>query len=342
MDRPTRALPNLLQGGVAPHLRAAETFSTEVLARLRDTLMGHMEQLDGIETIAVAGSLARFEASPLSDIDCLIIVRDGCPPSETEKQRALIISLLAASELKLPKSTGIFGRAIAPATLLDRSALGSLDETPAIFGTRIQFLLDVQPLFRNDRCASLQNDILHWYGSGFQQRRAGASWTHLINDVMRYVHSYAVWQQYKFERSDDDSWQLRQAKLRSSRMMTFAGLIVLLGQSNRLADKQHWLLGRLSDTPLERVGRVMSLADADAWQRLLSAYDRIHGRMQDEQFRTALIVGGPGQLADLVNEYSPEFEEIRSLSDVVLDELSTFILARQEEWGTRFYSRLLL
>ena len=82
---------------------------------------------------------------------------------------------------------------------------------------------------------------------------------------MRYLHSYALWQQFKFVRSSDDSWQLRQAKFRTSRIVTFAALMFLVGKSDRDRDKLRWLHAQLSLTPLQRLHKVMGAHDPHAY-----------------------------------------------------------------------------
>lgn len=335
------ALETVLDIRITPGLAASRAFSADLVAALSAALWAQRSHLDAFETIAVAGSLGRLEAGSQSDIDSLLVVRDGSPADTVRQQLHIVMRILSDSGLKLPKRSGIYRIPVDRATLLNPAALGCLDEAPEIFGKRIQFLLDARPLLHTEACRSLQADILRWYGSGFHQRDAGASWTYLINDLVRYVHAYAGWQQYKFNRSDDDSWQLRQAKLRSSRLLTFAGLMVLLGASNDRSDKQSWLLEQLTATPLERIAGAMMHYDNAAWMRLLVAYEHVHSQLSDSRVRTRLVRSGPDSLASLGQDYAVEFEKIRHTSAIIMRELTGFILDRRNDWDTRFFARLL-
>jgi hypothetical protein len=335
------ALESVLDTRITPCLAASRDFSVDLVAALSAALWDQRSHLDAFETIAVAGSLGRLEAGPQSDIDSLLVVRDGAPQQTVRQQQRIVMRILGDTGLKLPKRAGIYRIPVDRATLLNPAALGSLDEAPEIFGKRMQFLLDARPLLHLEACRTLQADIVRWYGSGFHQRDAGASWTYLINDLVRYLHAYAGWQQYKLARTGDDSWQLRQAKLRSSRMLTFAGLMVLLGTSNDRSDKQSWLLEQLAATPLERVAGAMLHYDDAAWTRLLVAYEYVHGRLSDRHVRTRLVRGGPDSLASLGQDYAAEFEKIRHASAVIMRELTNFILDRRNDWDTRFFARLI-
>ncbi len=324
-----------------PCLSGARRYSGARIADLSAALAA-ADDVAVFETVAVAGSLARLEASPQSDVDCLLVARGDVDEGALRDGVERVMEIVSAAGLKAPKSDGIFRQTTTRAELLDPAALGSLTESPAVFGKRMQFLLDARPLLHAGACRRLQGNILEWYGSGFHQRDANASWTYLLNDVTRYLHAYAAWQQYKLQRSSDDSWQLRQVKLRSSRIVTFAGLLLLLGASNHRFDKQQWLLARLQATPLERIVMIMQPLAPQACNVLLRHYESVLAALSDRARREALVAGGPDSLATLSNEYGADFEAIRAAGDAIMQILTDFILDRRGQWDRRFFSRLIL
>ena len=324
-----------------PSLGASRHYSIAVLGQARAALAAASLNLDGVETMAVGGSLGRLEASHLSDIDCIVVVREALNPARVGAIGERVRVALAELDLRPAKSWGIYSAPVSVTALLDPAALGSLTETPEIFGKRLQLLLDAKPVFHGEAFDALQARIVAWYGSGFLDTAPDKSWTYLINDLMRYLHAYAAWQQYKVGRTRDDSWQLRQAKFRSTRLVTLAGLLVLLGESNVMSAKRAWLVERLSLTPLERLARVMNSYEPANFDRLLAAYEKIHVLLNDSASRAELVVTGPDSIESLGGETGDIFNQIRTASSEVMRLLTSFVLARQKQWDPRFFERLI-
>lgn len=335
------ALPAYLEAAPCVALRAAFHFSQGEIDALVARFDAQAARLPDIETVAVGGSLGRLEAGASSDVDCIIVLRDGADHSAAQTQTELVHALFAASPFMLPKADGIYRQSIARQRLLDVDALGSLDEAPAVFGKRIQLLLDARPVFARDAFEALQRDVVAWYCRDFIAARPTRAWTYLCNDLMRYLHSYAGWQQFKFARSGDDSWQLRQAKLRTSRLLTFAAMMYLLGESDRRADKAHWLEARLGGAPLQRLFEVMQRHDARAYRELLEAYEVTFALLSRPEVRATLIASGPDMVSRMAAGVHPLYEEIHRASADLSRIVTTFALARQADWGARFFERWL-
>ncbi len=102
-----------------------------------------------------------------------------------------------------------------------------------VFGKRLQCLLDSQPLFRPQQFRQLQRRLLDWYSTAFLHEHADKTWTYLLNDLVRYYRSYAAWQQFELKIEHDDSWYIRNAKLRTSRLTMYAGLLLLISECSR-------------------------------------------------------------------------------------------------------------
>ncbi len=334
--------PIFLQALRCSVLRTAYRFSCEQINVLTGELAHHAAALDGIETIAVSGSLGRLEANSESDIDCIIVLRDEVSVFEGQAQTARVHEVFSRSPLKAPKRDGIYRQAIARAALLDRTALGSLGESPDVFGKRMALLLDARPLFGSERFHRLQGEVIEWYGADFLASSPARGWTYLTNDLMRYLHSYALWQQFKFARSSDDSWQLRQAKFRTSRIVTFAALMFLVGESDRDSDKLRWLHAQLSLTPLQRLHKVMGVYDPHAYAQLLSVYEAAVEGLTENGVRAQLINTGPDADTRLTAPPGAAYAHIKRVSAAVSRLLVEFAMARREDWGMRFFERWLL
>ncbi len=335
------SVPDFLGVACCPALRAAHHYSLSHIEQLARCFEAHAEALSGIETIAVGGSLGRLEAAADSDVDCIIVLRDGLATAALEAQVATVHELLLATPFKAPKADGIYRHGVTRASLLNPAALGSLTEAPEIFGKRIQLLLDARPVFGAARFHALQGAVIEWYGSDFLTASPSRGWTYLSNDLNRYLHSYAGWQQYKFTRSTDDSWQLRQAKFRTSRLLTFAALMFLLGESDRDAHKMTWLHQRLALTPLQRLYEVMRRHDATAYEALLAAYETSYAALSDSTVRATLVATGPDADTRMSAPLVPAYENIKLASSLLSQLLTEFALARRADWGARFFERWL-
>ena len=322
-----------------PALYEARQRSHRLLLQAAAEFESAAADLAGIETIALVGSLGRLEVGSHSDFDCIVVRSDLSVPPAMVMDR--IYAVFGALQLAQPKRWGIYREPVSAGALVDVAALGSLEEAPTLFGKRIQLLLDAQPVYRAAAMRELQTGIIDWYGTGYLAADPARSWTYLINDLSRYLHAYAAWQQYKFERSVDDSWQLRQAKFRSSRIVTLAGLLLLLGDSNARADKCEWLAAQLHQPPLDRLHAVMTRYDAAAFARLLGAYEEAFAVLSEPSARRDLIATGPASAADLVLGTGAAFARIKHASQVILSTLTDFMLDRRGDWDRRFFERLL-
>jgi hypothetical protein len=212
----------------APTLAHSHRHSQTLLAALASALNDLGDTLSGIDAVIAAGSLGRLEAHATSDFDGIVLAAPGGPT----KVPAAVFETVAALGLRPPKTDGIYRDTVTAVELCSLSDRGSLEEPPARFGKRMQLLLDARPVWGDAAFFAAQREVLNWYAGDYLAAETDAQWTLLLNDWSRYLHAYAGWQQHKRSHTDDDSWNLRQAKLRSSRVLTFAGLLCLLGVSS--------------------------------------------------------------------------------------------------------------
>lgn len=326
-----------------PALAESRQFSAEVTNGVRRVLVDLSRTIDeSILTIAVAGSLGRLESTPHSDVDCIVIIDDvsDVDPEKVALSIEKIRSEFFGFGLRSPKADGIYFQPVDVSSLLDPASRGSLEETPAIFGTRMQILLDARPLYRTDEFIALRLRLLNWYGWPKEHR---GNWTHLLNDLSRYLHSYAVWQQFKFSRSNDDGWYLRQAKLRSTRIATVAGLLFLLGEATVSGIGQSILFPeKFNHTPLGRLQKVFDrYADAN-FLAVIEPYELLHQMLSDPLIRSDLVRLSPERVEDLRPQHVGAYAQIHELSERLMNELTTFMLSRQRDWSPQIFRTWLL
>lgn len=317
-----------------PALAASWLRSRQLLADLRAGL-ADLGPLPGLVTLSAAGSLGRLEAHGASDFDLVAIAGDE---GVAESTLAPVFTLAARLGVVLPKVHGIYREALRRSMLCPPAGRGSLEESPAAFGKRMALLLDAQPLASAEAFRELQREVLQWYAAGKVGRVADAQWGFLLHDLQRYVHAYAGWQAFRFERDTDDAWLLRQAKLAGSRLLTFGGLLCLLGASSTLGrGKLRWVEARLALTPLQRLQAVMEPVDPTGFGGLCADYEALHARLGDPAGRAALVMTSPTSLEESLRPRAVQ-REIQRLGTSLRRRLAGFLLARRSEWHPDFFA----
>ncbi len=324
-----------------PHLQAAWLRSQQTIRqasnRLREYPFANTPSL-----IAASGSLGRMEQVDQSDAD-LIILAPGASLNagrSTANDAQLVSEVWSALDdlgLPSPAADGIFTTACTLADLCDPASQGRISEPPAIFGKRIQLLLDAQPIFGQSAFVGAVERILERYAAGDVALNRNAPWTYLTNDLIRYYRCLAIDTQWR-HRDHPAQWRLFNIKLEHSRRIMYAALLFLLGESSRcLGDRVQWLINHLGLTPLERIAAVYAIHDDARIDLVLTNYDRFLQLMADgdERDRLANPPGEPGRLDE-----HPLFREMRRNGSAIAVELTRFINARRLCWGDELIASL--
>ena len=153
---------------------------------------------------------------------------------------------------------------------------------------------------------------------------------------MRYFKSLC--QTYMFgELASDYRWRLRNLKARHSRLLIYVGLLFLLGESSRTAErKQDWLAERLTWTPAERLAALYAEHGDDRFSILAACLNRFVGAMSTPGFRESLRETLEPH-SPLARESNPAFLTMKQNADEFLSELLRFALTRREDWAERFF-----
>lgn len=191
-----------------------------------------------------------------SDWDLIFLLRDDAEigaagpircESLKEYGRSLWRRLDPAGPLR-PEPEGIFATPIAPRELADPAYRGSLDDSPARFGKRIQLFLDAQPIWGDPHAG--RQAASRFYG--IDVSADGREGIYLFNDLVRYHRSLCTMTQWLPNPESDKTRRLK-LKLRFTRFLNYLGLLLPLAQGIDRGSVAHSLVPFWNLTPLERV-----------------------------------------------------------------------------------------
>ncbi len=321
-----------------PTLATVYESSRARISALRHCLADLARTEPRVLTVAVSGSLGRMEALPHSDADLIVILADDVPPGpEREQALAAVWTVLQPLGLPRPKTSGVFASPTTPGELTDPSTIGKVADDVAIFGKRMQMLLDVQPLCGQDVYANVLEAVLRRYSSASPDD--ASDWRYLRNDLMRYYRSLCVQEQWTFgERGG--GWFVRDVKTLHSRVLLYAGLLFLLGESGKeTRDPVGWLSAQLRLTPLERIAAVYAANDDPHFENVAAAYERFLTMMGNPDVRAVLSAAAPAG-PDEFRQPPQVYEELRANAESLATDLVRFMLSRRTEWGEQFFHGL--
>jgi len=287
-----------------------------------------------ITTVYVCGSLGRMEQVTSSDADLVVIVDNDLDPNSpgAVAARDSVWQELIEVGLPRPKASGVFASVDTAARLCDPSTRGVIDEDMGVFGRRFQMLLDSQPIYAPNTFRELQSAVLDRYASDHVAQDAGRPWSYLLSDLIRYWRSLRVRTQW-IEAAGE--WRIINTKLRHSRLINYAGLLLLLGECSKRPDAVDWLKLRMPWTALERVAAAFTAYDDSSINEIVTAYDRFLSAMNDETTLTALNDSSTKTLE------TAEYLKLKSNSDAMLRSLLGFVMRRTGDWPERFYECLI-
>ena len=320
--------------------------STDALVRIRNTLAS-AGLPNTIKTIAAAGSLARMEASEESDADLIIVVDDRIEPDSAEDALAYasVWKALDFLGIKKPNKGGVFSITNRTKDICG-SNIGHMQEELRVFGKRLLLLLESQPVYEDNNYSNLIDLILDRYAMHYVKTDPQKEWVFLINDLLRYFRALCVNYQWSFLK-DPVKWPIRNVKLRHSRLIMYAGLLFLLGESSKeREDKLQWMRDRLFLTPLERIVWVYEENRDWSLHRVAGLYNVFLSRLNDPEVRKELHIEGSAA-AKSGNSYPDRhrklkaYADLKANSDALIAELLRFVLARRGTWSERFYEYLI-
>ncbi len=262
-------------------------------------------------TVVVFGSWARDELTDHSDDDWAVLVGREFADYDRDVVHAMALAQqhLGADEKK-PGSQQVFGVPFDVDGLVDHVGLD--DDTNRNLTRRMLLLLESREL-AGDIHAECWGKVLDRYlRFGIKNNRPPRF---LLNDLVRYWRTICVDFEGKHRDTggEDPKWVTRNAKLRTSRKLLFAGgLVPILLCHLREADEMNGFLTRwLTATPSDRLAAAFLHYDAvDEGIRTFAAYDRWIEIMQDERARDELKT-----LREATRDGSELWQNIRAIGE---------------------------
>lgn len=288
LDDPSGALVRLSErmGVGFAALAAARDRTDHHIAERAGSLADH-PVLDGVST-CVFGSWARGELTDGSDDDWAVLAGRPFAPYD----RDICLEVVAATEVfgaddRRPGSQDVFGLPF-DVTELARN-IGLDADTNTNLTRRMLLLLESRELHGDVRSGAIADILARYLNQGVKPYRPPRF---LLNDLVRYWRTICV----DFEGkggsgTDDPKWATRNAKLRTSRKLLFAGglVTVLLCHLKDADDMPAYLTRWLDATPVDRLAAAFLYAGVEEpGARTLAAYDRWLGLLGRREARDQL------------------------------------------------------
>jgi hypothetical protein len=288
--------------------RAGRDFRHLIAARQR-TAAGLEERRESLRrldhgshaSIILMGSWGRAEVTAGSDDDFMVLVH-GREGVEVKPSPAEVSAVLDHA----PSEAGAFAAPVFSANLVQKIGLDPDDNKNLT--RRMLFLLESIPVSGDSIYLTVRHEILSRYMD--QTVKPYRPPRFLLNDVVRYWRTICVDFAGK-EQKGPENWGLRNAKLRTSRKILFAGGLLPILECFRCDEvaMRGFLEERLAMPPTDRIAQsFLDHGAVDAGARTLGAYDEFVGRMNDESFRSSLQV-----VSRETADASPAFSEVQRI-----------------------------
>lgn len=303
-------------GRAFPHLIGARERTAAGLNHLSTSLGGlpHGQEV----AVVLMGSWGRAEVTAGSDDDFMVLVH-GAEQEPVEPSVESVASFLDHS----PGSQGIFGVPVFSESLVEHIGLDGDDNKNLT--RRMLLMLESRAVTGGDAYEAVRDELLDRYLD--ESVKSYRPPRFLLNDVVRYWRTICVDFAGK-EHEGPRKWGIRNAKLRTSRKILFAGGLLPTLECFRFHEEEmrRFLKDQLDRPPTDRIAQSFLTHDAvDAGGRTLGAYDEFVGRMDDEEFRQ--------ELSALVRRdamESPVFADVRRIAHDVEQGLLALLYETRE------------
>ncbi len=240
-------------------------------------------------SVCVFGSLARDEFTDGSDHDWAILTNEPHAHDDSSVVAALqIVEKHLGKEDHAPGNTKVFGMPFDVRTLVESVGLDGDSNTNLT--RRMLLLLESRSLTGTVHEAGWRSVLDHYMNHGVKNYRPPRF---PLNDVVRYWRTVCVDFEGKHRdpNGNDPKWATRNAKLRTSRKLLFAGglLPIMLCHVRTTDEIPSFLATWFTAVPLDKVAAAFIWADMQPeGARALATYDRWLSIQQDKSARDEL------------------------------------------------------
>jgi hypothetical protein len=290
-----------------PHLFQARQRTASGLTNTGERL-DRLVHEDGT-SVVLMGSWGRAEVTAGSDDDFMVLVH-GSDRAEVQPSVEEVADVLDSS----PGTQGIFGVPVFSERLVHDIGLGADDNNNLT--RRMLFLLESVPVTGFDSYRKVRKEILDRYLD--DSVKAYRPPRFLLNDVVRYWRTICVDFAGK-EHEGPGKWGLRNAKLRTSRKILFAGGLLPVLECFRYDSEEmrDYLEDQLELVPSDRIAQCFLVHGAiEPGARTFGAYDEFIRLMNDEAFRLEL-----SGVVRRTSTKSAAFEDVRRIGRDLQDGL---------------------
>jgi hypothetical protein len=270
--------------------KADREFAQLVAARKR-TKAGLAERSDALAdltrsadvSVVLMGSWGRAEVTAESDDDFMLLVQGAERPDRDVKPS---VDEIAGVLDGVPGGQGIFGLPVFSERLVHE--IGLDDDDNSNFTRRMLLMLESVPVTGQGVYRTVRKEVLNRYLD--ESVKAYRPPRFFLNDIVRYWRTICVDFAGK-EHEGPKKWGLRNAKLRTSRKILFAGGLLPVLECFRfdLAGIRDYLEEQLDMLPCDRIAESFLVHNAiEPGARTFGAYDEFVGRMNDPEFRADL------------------------------------------------------
>lgn len=234
--------------------------------------------------------------------------------------------------IDLPNPEGVFSEIISVSDLVNK--LGSRDDTLDCLAQRMLMLMETKPLYDEKIYQNVTDQILRRYLQHIIQNPKKEA-LFLMNDLIRYFRSICVNYQFHFWK-EQEKWALRNAKLRHSRIILYAGLLFLImNASKERKDKFSYISSKIYLTPLEKIAFVYSDNEDNSFDKILGIYEIFLRKITDVDIRNGLQI-------DYKHRYSnPHYIELRESAESLRTELTRFVFSMKGIWTEQVLEYLI-
>lgn len=281
--------------------------------------------------VAAAGSFGRMEASETSDLDYMVLAAESLGTELQQKILETIRQVATDNKISLPNPEGVFAQVTDYNDLIAKA--GSKEDTLDSLAQRLLLLMEARPIYNETVFRNAVDLILRKYLS-YLYVDPGKEALFLLNDLIRYFRSICVNYEFNLWR-EEEKWVLRNIKLRHSRIVMYAGLLLSVMNASIHKNKPSYIRDMLPLTPLERIVSVYQEVGGRGYTRILAIYDTFLRRIQDPEIRGHLQV-------DYEERHSlPDYREMSVTADALTAELTRFILSQRARWTEAVFEYVL-